>query len=132
MRVSRSFKNLLALRTAELCVKNFCTGEKPWTATQISRALEIPIRLVRQILYELVGSGIMSEVTVEEDKGVAYQPARDSEVLTIKNVIDALEEHGSKDIPVAESKELDKLAECLKTFRQEVERSPANIALKDI
>ena len=132
LRVSRFFKNLLALRTVQLSVKNFRSGEKPWTATQISHALEIPIRLVRQILYELVESGIISEVKVAENKSAAYQPARDSEVLTIRNVLDALERHGSHDIPVAKSKELDKLSECLKSFGEEVERSPANMALKDI
>ncbi len=132
LRVSHSFKKLLSLKIAHLLVKNFCKGEKPWTASQISHALEIPIRLVHQILYELVDSRIVSETKGEENKGVAYQPARDTEALTVKNVIDALEQRGTDNIPVSRSKELDKLSECLKAFSDVIEKLPANITLKDI
>jgi len=132
LRASHSFKKLLALRIVQLCVKNFSKGERPWTATQISHALEIPIRLVNQILYELVDSGIISETKEEENKDVAYQPARDIEAFTVKNVIDMLEQRGSDDIPFAQSKELDKLSDCLKTFGNVIEKLPTNIPLKDI
>lgn len=132
LRASYSFKKLLALRIVQLCVKNFSEGKRPWTATQISHALEIPIRLVHQILYELVNSGIISETKQEENKEVAYQPARDIEAFTVKNVIDMLEQRGSDNIPVAQSKELDRLSDCLKTFSDMIEKLPANVSLKDI
>jgi len=132
LRASHSFKRLLALRIVQLCVRNFSKGERPWTATQISHALEIPIRLVNEILYALVNSGIISETKEDENKDVAYQPARDIEAFTVKNVIDMLEQRGSDDIPVAQSKELDKLSDCLKTFSDAIEKLPANMALKDI
>lgn len=131
LRASYSFKKLLSLRITQLCVKNFHKGERPWTATQISTALEIPIRLARQILYDLVSAGIISEVN-EKNNGTAYQPGVDIDGLTVKNVIDILEQHGSHDIPVAESKELDKLAGCLQDFSAIIEKSPANITLKEI
>ncbi|KPJ64115.1 MAG: ribonuclease BN [Syntrophobacter sp. DG_60] len=132
LRVSHSFKKLLSLKIVHLLVKNFCKGEKPWAASQISHALEIPIRLVHQILYELVDSGIVSETKGAENKDVAYQPARDIKALTVKNVIDTLEQRGTDNIPVAKSKELDKLSDCLKAFSDVIEKSPANIALKNI
>ena len=131
LRASYSFKKLLSLRITQLCVKNFHKGERPWTATQISTALEIPIRLARQILYDLVSAGIISEVN-EKNNSTAYQPGVDIDGLTVKNVIDILEQHGSHDIPVAESKELDKLAGCLQDFSAIIEKSPANITLKEI
>ena len=131
LRASYSFKKLLSLRITQLCVKNFYKGERPWTATQISTALEIPIRLARQILYDLVSAGIISEVN-EKNNSTAYQPGVDIDGLTVKNVIDILEQHGSHDIPVAESKELDKLAGCLQDFSAIIEKSPANITLKEI
>jgi len=132
LRVSYQFKKLLSLKIAHLLVKNFCKGERPWTATQISHALEIPIRLVRQILYELSGSGIVSESTEGGDREVAYQPAQSVERFSLRYVIDALDRRGSDNIPVAESKELRKLSECLKAFGDTIEKSPANILLKDM
>jgi membrane protein len=132
LRVSSSFKKLLSLQTAHLLIKNFSNGHKPLTAMQISHTLEIPIRLVSQILYELVESGIAFESKSEENKEFAYQPARTINVLTIKYIIDALEQRGVDNIPVAQTKELKTLSETLQTFNDTIEKSPANRLLKDI
>ncbi len=132
LRVSSSFKKLLSLQTAHLLIKNFSNGHKPLTAIQISHTLEIPISLVSQILYELVESGIAFESKSEENKEFAYQPARTINVLTIKYIIDALEQRGVDNIPVAQTKELKTLSETLQTFNDTIEKSPANRLLKDI
>ncbi|UCC22465.1 MAG: YihY family inner membrane protein [Planctomycetota bacterium] len=130
--VSHSYKRLLSLLVAHHLVQNFCKGEKPSGASQISHKLEIPIRLVRQILYELAESGVVSEVKTDGDKEAAYQPGRGVEALTVKYVIDALEKRGYSAIPVTRSDGLDKLSDCLDKFARAVEESPANITLKNI
>ncbi|MBU1932909.1 MAG: hypothetical protein KKC66_03300 [Candidatus Omnitrophica bacterium] len=40
-----------------LLVKNFSRGERPWSAVEISTELEIPTRLVRDILFNLTEAG---------------------------------------------------------------------------
>ncbi|MHC4394898.1 MAG: YihY/virulence factor BrkB family protein [Planctomycetota bacterium] len=130
--VSRSFKRLLSLLISNMLIKNFCKGQKALYAAQISQKLEIPIRLVRQILYELTESGVVSEVKNEDDKMVAYQPACGVETLTVKYVMDALDKRGNTDIPVVQSDELKKLRDCLTDFSDTVEKSPANTLLKNI
>jgi membrane protein len=130
--VSHSYKRLLSLLVAHYLVQNFCNGEKASDAWQISQKLEIPIRLVRQILYELAESGVVCEVKTEGDKESAYQPGRDVEALTVKYVIDALEKRGYSAIPVIRSDEFDKLSDCLDRFGTAVEESPANVPLKNI
>jgi len=132
LRVSSSFKKLLSLQTAHLLIKNFSNGHNPLTAIQISHTLEIPIRLMSQILYELVESGIASEIKTEEYTEFAYQPARTINVLSIKYIIDALEQRGVDNIPVAQTKELKTLSETLQIFSDTIEKSPANRLLKDI
>ena len=130
--VSYSFKRLLVLRIAHLLVHRFTEGEKPRDARRISHQLEIPIRLVNQILYELVAAGIASEVRVDQDKAIAYEPALDPDRMTIKYVIDAMEQRGSDNIPVAPTEELQALYESLKAFNELVENSGANRLLKEI
>lgn len=132
LRVSPSFKRLLTLRIAHLTVKAFSQGERPPTASDISHTLEMPIRLVRQILFELVGAGILSEATDSEEKGPTYQPARTIDVYTIRYVIDRLEQHGIDTIPVKKSKELDAISHSLETFARALEKSPVNKRLVDI
>ena len=130
--VSRSFKTLLSLLITQRLVKSFCEGEKPCDAPRLSHELDIPIRLVRQVLYELSESGVASEVTKGEDKELAYQPATDVDKITVKFVIDRLEHRGTADIPVAKLNELDKLSDSLRQFSQTIEKSPANVLLKNL
>jgi membrane protein len=132
LRASNRFRKLLALRMTHQLVKNFCAGEEPWTATQISHNLEIPIRLVRQLLFELTEARILSETVTEENEEGAYQPAQSPEKYTPKYVLEALDRRGSDDIPVADSSELDILSQCLDDFAAVIEKSPANILLKEL
>jgi len=130
--VSHAFKRLLSLRILHLMVRKFWEGGKPYISRQIARDLEIPIRLVNEILFELVASGLVSEVKADEGRGIAYEPAKDPDMMTIKNVVDTLEQYGSDDIPVAQTEELKQLSESLKTFSDLVEKAEANRKLKEI
>jgi membrane protein len=130
--VSHAFKRLLSLRVVHLLVAHFAEGERAWNAVEISHKLEIPIRLVQQILFELLSAGVLAEVTVDNDRGIAYQPARDPETMTVKYVMDKLDKQGSDNIPVARSEELGKISESLKVFGDLIAQSPANRRLKEI
>lgn len=129
---SKSFKKLLSLLIVQRLVKKFCNGEKPVDASALAHELEIPVRLVRQILYELSESAVLSEVRNSRDKEFAYQPATDVEKITIKFVTDQLERNGTSDLPVAKSGDLDKLSNCLRQLDEVVEKSPANVLLKNL
>ena len=130
--VSHSFKRLLSLRLVQLLLKDFLEGQRWCEEAEISQKLEIPIRLVRQILYELVEAGVISPVKVDDDKASAYQPALNPETITIKYVVDALEQHGTDNIPVARTKELERISESLKILDETIKESPANLRLVDI
>jgi membrane protein len=131
-KVSPAFKRLLTLQIAQLLVKNFAQGERPWTDSEISRRLRMPIRLVHSILYDLVKSRVISEARTQEDQKFAYQPARDINSLTIQFVVDAIDQTGSNRIPVARTEEFEALSDALEKFSQALEASPANRLLKDI
>ena len=132
LRASHSFKRIVALSITHLVTKNFSQGKAPLTAVDIGQRLEAPIRLVRQLLFELVDAGMLSETKISDYKDTAYQPARDICALTIKDVVDALEGRGVDDIPVVQSKELQTIAENLSALRKSISKSPANRVLKDI
>ncbi|MFH1594508.1 MAG: YhjD/YihY/BrkB family envelope integrity protein [Candidatus Omnitrophota bacterium] len=132
LNISYSYKKLITLQIAHALIIAFHKGEKALTATDISKRLEVPIRLVRQILFELIQSGIVSEVKPEENRVIAYQPARDIGELTIENIISNLEHHGSFDIPVSKTEGFKKISESLKIFSDTIRSSSANLALKDI
>jgi len=131
-KVSPAFRKVLTLQIAHLLIKNFARGESPLTDTEISSRLKMPIRLVHNILYDLVQSRVITETRTKEDQKFGYQPARDINTLTIKYVIDAIEQNGTNSIPVARTAEFETLSNAIETFREETESSPANRLLKDI
>ncbi|MDD5207125.1 MAG: YhjD/YihY/BrkB family envelope integrity protein [Desulfobacterales bacterium] len=131
-KISLSFKRLLSLMVAHLLTRHFADGKKPVTAQEISQTLAIPIRLVRQILFELVHSGIVSEIKGADGNDLAYQPAFTIHRLTVARVLEALDERGLRSIPVTETEAFEAISTALKAFREAVDQSPANRLLKDI
>jgi membrane protein len=132
LKVSPGFKKLLTLQVAQLLIKKFENGDRPLTDSQISAKLEMPIRLVHNVLFDLVESGLMSEIKTQADKEFAYQPARDINNLTIQYVLEALDQKGTDNIPVARTEDFKALSAALKKFREAMESSPANKLLKDL
>ncbi len=132
LKVSPGFKKLLTLQIAQLLVKKFANGDKPLTDIQISGRLEMPIRLVHNILFDLVASGLVSETQTNQDKEIAYQPARDINRLSIQYVLEALEQSGTDSIPVAQTEDYQALSDALQHLSDAMQKSPANKLLKDI
>jgi membrane protein len=131
-RISVSTKRLLMLRIFHLLTKKFSQGEKPFSVSQIAHALEIPVRLVRQLLHELTDVGLVVE-TVRGIKGeIAFQPGRTIENITVKFALDEYEKYGITKIPDYQSEETDKISKYLQEISETVEKSPSNVRLKEI
>ncbi|MBN1277708.1 MAG: YihY/virulence factor BrkB family protein [Deltaproteobacteria bacterium] len=130
--INYSFKRLLTLRICNYLIKRFSDGQGPADEAGISHELEIPIRLVRQILYELAEADVISKVYVDDSSIVGYQPFHDVDKMTIKYVMDALENHGTSNIPVVQSKELDNISRSLASFSELIEKSTENKLLKNL
>jgi membrane protein len=131
-KMSVSSKKLLMLRIFHFLTKKFSLGEKPSSVTQIAHALEIPVRLVRQFLQELSDVGLVVE-TAKGIKGeVAFQPGRTIENITVKFALDEYEKYGITKIPDYQSDEAEKISKYLKDISETIEKSPANVRLKEI
>ena len=73
----------------------FREAEQPLSDEQLSESLEIPIRTVRKVLFEMVAAGLLSEVYMKNEITLrAYQPAMPLEDLTPMKVIRSLEDLG--------------------------------------
>lgn len=130
--ISSRFRRLVSLMISNLVIKNFAVGKKPLTATEISQEIKVPIRIIRDIIYELVEVNIFSESVSDNPKVRSYQPAIDINVITIDMVLKRLEERGSQHITISKNKEYQKLTEVLESFDESIMKSPSNQLLRDI
>ena len=133
LKASHSLRKLGGLAILQMLVKNFCQGKAAIDAESISREIEMPVRLVRDILFELIEVGLVTEVR-SEDKGrfVGYQPGIDVDKMTIKYVTNRIDKHGVDTMPMQHTPEMNKIEECLQKMSDLCEQSDCNILLKDI
>jgi DNA-binding IscR family transcriptional regulator len=94
--------------------------------------LEIPVRLVRQILDDLVVAGLVAETTKTVNHEATYQPARTIEDITIQTVLNAYEQAGTTTVVSVKSGDDDKITQYVNEISMAISELPANVRLKDI
>ena len=132
LQASHRFKTLLALQITAHLIKNFIKGERPVTAREISDKMEIPLRFVNEIIFELNESNIISAAEIEGDGEHGYQPAIDINVLTIQYVINAMEKRGINEMPFTGNTEFAHLSASMDAFGKKIEQLPDNKLLKEL
>ncbi len=130
-KMSYDYKRLLNLYVLNLIVKNFIQGGTPLTSQNISFQLEIPIRIVREIIFKLINVGLISELVTNTDKEMAYQPAFDTNQMSVDRVIQIMETKGISTIPILENESFNHLKKVLDRYRNSAEEN-SRILLKDI
>jgi len=93
--VSHRYKMMLsALLLSRIC-KRFAAGQKPYTALELRKETEVPIRFVNDLLYDMIQAGLLVEISAD-DKGETahYMPAMDLQQMTVGTMIDRLESWG--------------------------------------
>ena len=93
--LSHRYKLMLSLLLASRICKRFEEGERPYTALELKLQTGIPIRMVHDLLNELVELNVISEVNTG-DKGddTYYQPAISLDKLSVRMVVDRIEAKG--------------------------------------
>ena len=130
--MSFSIQKVIALQITHLIVTRFASAETPLTAHQMAIKLDLPLSIVQSLLTRLTESGITVETNVAEDEDVVFQPAKDSDLLTISYVIDALDNCGSNELPDTEVEGLDNFIKVTRAFREKANLSEYNRLLKEI
>jgi len=131
-RISISSKKWFALKIFHLLTQKFSRGETALSVEKIAVQLEIPVRLVRQLLYELIDVGLVVETTGGAKHEIAFQPGRTIEHLRVKEVLDAYEHRGLTYDAVFQSDPSERLSESMKNLSEAIEKSPGNVAIKEI
>ena len=129
---SMALKKQFALHITHYVINRFKKGDAPQTAAEIAKTLQIPVRMVRNLINELVESHLFSTVKTDEDKEPAFQPAIDIHQISIQSVVEGLDNKGNNDIPFKTTPEFDVLSKALASFNQLVKESPENKLIMDI
>ncbi|MES2134138.1 MAG: YihY/virulence factor BrkB family protein [Bacteroidota bacterium] len=130
--MSVRYKRVIALLIANHVVKNFNEGKTPFTAMQIAKKLDLPVRLARNIIFEFTETGIFNEVKLDNDKEVGYQPGISDTKLTVKYILDKLDEKGVNELPMENTSELKLVQTLMKSMDEVLNTSQGNLLIKDL
>ncbi len=130
--VSLEYKRIVALMVCYEVIKRFEKGEEPLNSLKLSMALKFPIRLINEILYDLVRCKVLIEVTIESSGITSYNPALDINQLTISKILDMLETTGSNNLHFEETESLEKVKGVVDKFKKLRYSSDYNVLIKDL
>lgn len=128
--LSFSLQKVIALQVTHLLIKNFSQLNTPLTADDIAARLVIPIAIIQPILGKLTASHILVEFNIPEAEDDVYQPAVDTNLLTIAFVINALEQCGQNHLPDINQERL--FMDAVNDFKKLMDASKQNCLLRDI
>ena len=130
--ISRKNRRLLTFLLMHTIVKRFQTGEKPNTAAELSHSLGIPVRMVREIIYDLIEANLLVEATTDSVRENAYLPAIDINLISVGLLFERLELSGDDRIMAESSKQLKIFAGVQQALYDAINESPANKLLRDL
>ncbi len=130
--ISVRYKRVIALMICNNVVKNFQSASKANTAMEIAHTLDLPVRLARTVINELVETKILSEIKTTNDKEIAYQPGISDSQLTLKFIINTLDEKGVNELPITNVNELKTINRLMHDLENVMEEDKGNVLVKDI
>jgi len=130
--ISHSYKRLVALLVSHSVVKRFIDGTRGLDGQGLSLELKLPIKLVQDVVYELMEAGVLVEVNAEDGKNIYYHPARDVGTLKVSDIIGTLENKGTSDFHGKESSALAQFRNILDQFQAKIRSTDTDVLLRDI
>ena len=132
MTVSHYQRRALVLIIMSLIVRNFVSGEKPFSSETISNRLKMPVRLVIDVLQDLTGAGLVSVIHDNDYQDRLYQPSVDASKLSVSYIMDRFDKKGTDQKIFVKSGEYKKVVSMMDEFDNLIANSDINILVKDL
>lgn len=103
--------------------------------SEIRDRLDVPTRIMNNILYTLVQARMLSEIRTEgTDYDLEYAPARDISTLRVYDILSAVDSHGfGRDtIDMRSNRELRRCAEVVERLKDVTRASAENVLLTEL
>ena len=98
--ISRRYHDFFCTIILSAIRKRFQQDQKPYTSKELSRELQIPIRLTQKILYELQDISLIYETINDDKEDTAYLPGMDINQLSVGVLLNRLDAAGSEKFKV--------------------------------
>ncbi|MEJ2471558.1 MAG: YhjD/YihY/BrkB family envelope integrity protein [Desulfuromonadales bacterium] len=130
-RVNFASLEFLSLTVLLFVARRFYLGKTALNQEAMSSHLDVPPRLLRKILDELVHLGLLAEIVQEHD-GTAYQPAQALETIRLYDVIRGLAVDGVDYSQLGRTRERSVIAKVAERMHAAEKEALDNLTLRDL
>lgn len=102
-KISRRYHDFLCILIMAFVCKRFAKGERPYTAEEMAHGHDIPIRMTRHIIYELVELKLLYECNPDSDgksEQPFYLPTADTDQISIATILSRLDTVGNENFKI--------------------------------
>ncbi len=132
-RISYDQRRKVMLATMLIIVRHFQSRGGALSAAEIRRELNLPTRIINDVLFLLTKAGQLIDARKNEDEREAsYAPAYDIAQMSIYGVLSAVENHGDNPLEFDTESDLRRVEEILDGMKQDSLTSPRNVRLIDL
>ena len=132
--VSYDCRRKLMVGVMVLVSRAFRDGRGAVSFSEIRDRLDVPTRIMNNILYTLVQARMLNEIRTEgTDYDLEYAPARDISTLRVYDILSAVDSHGfGRDtIDMRSNRELRRCAEVVERLKDVTRASTENVLLTE-
>jgi membrane protein len=123
---------LMSLTVLVLLAERFQLGESPLEAQEIATQLDMPPKLTRNILGNLVRLRILSEVTLEGRDEICFQPGRATDATEVFTLLTQLQEDGADYSELKQTPEREVVSEVAERLRRAGIEELQGLTVKDL
>ncbi len=130
--ISRRYHDFLCILIMSLICKRFEKGERPYTAESLAHKHNIPIRMTKQILYELVDLRLLYECNTDKDEPTFYTPSEDINHLNVATLMTRLDSAGNENFKIDKENKYERPWQTLEDAKNNYFKDVSHVLLKDL
>ena len=131
--ISRRYNDFFTILIASVIAKRFAEEKAPLTIDEISEKHSIPIRLTNQIVDLLQELQVISPTPSDEDDEImAYQPAFDINLMSVKLLMKKIDAYGSENFRIDKDVAYSSHWDALMISRESFHNAEHDQLLKDL
>lgn len=130
--ISRRYKDYTLIIVLKIIIKRFERGESPISAYGISTKYNIPLRIVEDHLQTLKEVELINEVNTSEKLLRHYQPSMDINQISLRFVMERIENFGSEDFKILYAEEFETTWNALKKIKTDYSIHNNVVLIKDL
>ena len=130
--MSYEYRKKALLVVMHQIIAHFLARDGAVSSETVAQDLNLPVRIVRDAVFDLEKAGLIVSTVSKEDKVNLYVPARDVHTLRVCDVIQQVEASGMASLDLQQSPEFRQIDAIVNRLNLTVSRSADNVLLMDV